>query len=62
MVKKATKPTQMKPVKHDPATEAYIADLERRYGKYRLPLEELRKRVDAAMGDRMLSDVVIEDR
>lgn len=49
-------------VNHTPAIETYIAEVNKKYGKHRLPLEEARMIIDAAMGDRLLSDAVIEDR
>lgn len=48
--------------KLSPAVNAYLADVERLYGKPRLSLEEGRKVIDATIGDKLLSDVVIQGR
>ena len=61
-VRQAGPDTAAPPVKNDPLIEGYIADLEKEYGKYRLPAEELRKRITAAMGDQSLSAMVIANR
>ncbi len=62
MVKKASRATKQPRVKHTPAIEAYLADLEARFGTFRVSPEETRKIVDREMGDRLLSDLIIEGR
>jgi len=46
----------------DPAVEAYIADLERRYGRPTISIDELRRLVDEEMGDTTLSDLLFQMR
>ena len=48
--------------KVSPAVKAYIAEAEEKYGKPRLSLDEGREIIDMAMGDKLLSDVVIQGR
>lgn len=46
----------------DPSILRYKAKLHREFGKYETSLENLRRQMDAALGDRKLTDVLYEMR
>ncbi len=50
------------PAREDPVAAAIIKEMEQRYGSGDVPIEEVRKAVDAALGEKLLSELVIEDR
>ncbi len=62
MVRKVSRGSKQPRVKHAAAIEAYLADLESRFGKFRVSPEETRKIVDREMGDKLLSELVLEGR
>ncbi len=46
----------------DPAIEAYIKDLQARFGKYALPDDQVREIIDKAMGEKLLTEVLFQMR
>ncbi len=46
----------------DPAIDSYIASLKKKYKRYAMPLDEARKIIDAAMGDKTLTEALYETR
>ncbi|MBI2909330.1 MAG: hypothetical protein HYX92_16925 [Chloroflexi bacterium] len=47
---------------NDPSISEYIAKTRSKYGKHVRPIEEVRRMVDEAMGDKKLTDVLYEMR
>ena len=50
------------PALEDPVALTYIKEMERLYGKPDMSIEEVRKAVDMVLGDKLLSELVIQDR
>ena len=46
----------------DPEISSYVAALKRKYQEYAMPLDDARKIVDAAMGDKPLTELLYEAR
>ncbi|MBI4312328.1 MAG: hypothetical protein HY681_11175 [Chloroflexi bacterium] len=46
----------------DPTVSSYVASLRRKYRRYAMPVDDARKIVDAAMGDKCLTDLLYEAR
>lgn len=46
----------------DPAISDYIAKTRARYGKYSMPIEQVRKLVDESMGEKSLTDILFKMR
>ncbi|MDE2993810.1 MAG: hypothetical protein OXU67_08000 [Chloroflexota bacterium] len=46
----------------EPAIRSYISSVKAEYQQYALPLEEGRKVIDAAMGEKTLTEVLYELR
>ena len=46
----------------DPEIDSYIAALKKKYQKYSMPLDEVRKLVDASMDEKTLTQLLYEAR
>lgn len=46
----------------DPQIDSYVASLKRRFKRYAMPVEEARKVIDKAMGNRTLTELLYETR
>lgn len=46
----------------DPEIDAYIASVKKKYQKYAMPVDEVRRLVDSQMGKRTLTEFLYEAR
>ncbi len=46
----------------EPEIASYIASLKKKFRRYAMPVEEARKVIDKAMGDKTLTDLLRETR
>ncbi len=47
---------------NDPVIEAYIASLKKKYKRYAMPIDEVRRMVDSQMGEKTLKQYLYEAR